>query len=132
MNLEVAFSANPISGNANEILIESSISGPKAVVTGAGEIDNILVRKYEEEELEPVFLKIKETLLVLEGYFGTYVDMEWLYNGEILYILQARPVTTIEKNQQSYVDVDDDAAMTYQLKNLSGVHSRWLEKKKGT
>lgn len=126
----VAFSANPISGNANEILIESSISGPKAVVTGAGEIDNILVRKYEEEELEPVFLKIKETLLALEGYFGTYVDMEWLYNGEILYILQARPVTTIEKNQQSYVDVDDDAAMTYQLKNLSRVHSRWLEKKK--
>lgn len=126
----VAFSANPISGNANEILIESSKSGPKAVVTGAGLIDNILVRKYEEEEQEPVFLEIKETLLALEGYFGTFVDMEWLSDGETLSVLQARPVTTTKENQQSYVDVDDDAAMTYRLKNLSRLHSRWLEKKK--
>lgn len=126
----VAFSVNPISGNANEILIESSGSGPKAVVSGAGEIDNILISKYEAEEQEPVFLKIKETLLALEGYFGTFVDMEWLTDGETLSVLQARPVTTIKQNQQPYVDVDDDAAMTYRLKNLSGLHSRWIEKKK--
>ncbi|MCI8669046.1 MAG: hypothetical protein HFI34_05940 [Lachnospiraceae bacterium] len=126
----VAFSVNPISGNANEILIESSKSGPKAVVTGSGEINNILISKYEEEEQEPVFLQIKETLLALESYFGTFVDMEWLFDGKTLSVLQARPVTTIKENQQSYIDVDDDVAMTYQLKNLSRLHSRWIEKKK--
>lgn len=126
----VAFSVNPISGNANEILIESSLNGPKAVVSGAGVIDNILVSKYEEEEQEPVFLKIKKTLLDLEGYLGTFVDMEWLSDGETLSLLQARPVTTAKEDQQPYVAADDDAAMTYRLKNLSRLHSRWLEKKK--
>lgn len=126
----VAFSVNPISGNANEILIESSKSGPKGVVSGDGEIDNILVSKYEETKHKPIILEIKQSLLALEEYFDNYVDMEWLFDGKTLYILQARPVTTIEKNEQKYIDVDDDVAMTFQLKNLVKLHSRWLEKKK--
>lgn len=125
----VAFSINPITGNVNEYLIESCNDGPKAVVSGLGETEDICVSKLDFDSNDKKTLLICNTLCELEGYLEAYVDMEWIYNDGKLYVLQMRPITTIKENTVKYIEVDDDRALTLPLKNLLKIHSRWLEKK---
>lgn len=48
-------------------------------------------RKISDEDL----IKVAKVTQKVEKYYGYPVDIEWAYGGDELYILQARPVTTI-------------------------------------
>jgi phosphoenolpyruvate synthase/pyruvate phosphate dikinase len=46
--------------------------------------------------LEPADLaRLAELGCVLEEYFGGPQDVEWAIEGDVLYLLQSRPVTTL-------------------------------------
>ncbi|HSE61371.1 MAG TPA: PEP/pyruvate-binding domain-containing protein [Candidatus Saccharimonadales bacterium] len=125
----VAFSANPVTGNRNELVIESVYGLGELLVQGTATPDNYLLTKqgnlldqdiatkltfltYEQgatieaavpphkqnnPSLKPRQLKeLARTVTAIEDHYGYPVDVEWAYGttGQ-LYILQARPITTL-------------------------------------
>lgn len=124
----VAFSIDPISQNVSTILIESCVSGPQAVVEGNGEIEDIQISRFNDEELNPLYKMIKDRILEIEPLVDNFIDMEWIYKENEVYIVQVRPVTTV-KDDIAVIEVDDEKTFSLPLKNLQKMHSRWLEKK---
>ncbi|GAB2574995.1 phosphoenolpyruvate synthase [Paractinoplanes abujensis] len=82
----VLFTADPVTGNRTEMLVESAASG-EAVVGGTTEVDRRVLDDGDR------LRRLGERLQTL---FGTPQDVEWASDkdGE-LWILQSRPITTL-------------------------------------
>lgn len=126
----VAFSANPVNKNRDEVVINTSWGLGESVVSGTVSPDTYVVSKGDLQVLEreiaekekmtvahpegtrevdvPRFMRSQSTLddvkaieiaqlaRVLEEQMGWPVDIECAYHGEILYLLQCRPITTLD------------------------------------
>ncbi len=126
----VAFSANPVNKNRDEVVINTSWGLGESVVSGTVSPDTYVVSKGDLQVLEreiaekekmtvahpegtrevdvPRFMRSESTLddvkaieiaqlaRVLEEQMGWPVDIECAYHGEILYLLQCRPITTLD------------------------------------
>ncbi|CAF4170603.1 unnamed protein product [Rotaria sp. Silwood2] len=143
----VAFTANPITGLRNEVIIDSTYGLGEALVSGLVTPDHyeIFIDKYENIEIRVKNIGEKsihiigksdggtETLITddnnkkIEALSDKYIielaklakqieksynyqpqDLEWSFNNEKLYILQARPITTlfpIPKNAHGQSDL---------------------------
>ena len=131
----ITFTANPVSGNQNEIVTEACWGMGAAIVDGRVSPDQyvfdaqrrdwvskkIADKKFmvpptleaESSRLSPVpaLQRRQETLdqaqldtalewaEKAEKYFGKPQDLEWSIEGEDFYILQSRPITTLNVNQ---------------------------------
>lgn len=126
----VAFSANPVNKNLDEVVIntswglgESVVSGtvsPDSYVVGKGDLQ-VLEREIAEKEKMtvahsqgtrevdvPRFMRGTSTLddakaieiaqlaRALEEQMGWPVDIEYAYHGNVLYLLQCRPITALD------------------------------------
>lgn len=129
----VGFSINPTNNNFNEIVIEgvwglgeAIVSGsvtPDTYIVASGEILSKTVRNQrqklvmmdgrnewidiENSELQKLsdaqILDLASTIKKIERFYGFPVDVEWgMQNGE-LYVLQARPITTVNDNKMNEV-----------------------------
>lgn len=129
----VGFSINPTNNNFDEIVIEGAFGLGEAIVSGSvtpdtyivarGEILNKIVRNQrqklmmidgrnewvdiENSELQKLsdaqILDLANTIKKIEIFYGFPVDVEWgIQNGE-LYVLQARPITTVNDNKMNEV-----------------------------
>jgi pyruvate, water dikinase len=126
----VVFSANPISGNRDEIVINASWGLGESIVGGTVTPDTFVVSKGDlriserqvaekslmtiradggtREVVVPRFLRAQPALddaqilevarlaQDLEDDFGWPVDVECAFQGEQLYLLQCRPITTLK------------------------------------
>lgn len=125
----VVFSANPISGNRDELMINASWGLGESIVSGTVTPDTLVIRKGDFHLLDS-FLGPKSRMTVLsdsgtkevdvpearrdllclnseqirevaelavnlESQMGWPVDLEFAYQGESLFLLQCRPITTI-------------------------------------
>lgn len=56
-------------------------------------------------------LEVKELVQKANEFFGRYQDIEWAYEGEKLYLLQSRPITTLgnRKNETGKLNVFDNS-----------------------
>ena len=64
------------------------------------EVDKKLKNKHVLIEKE--ILEIKELLNKANEFFGRFQDIEWAYEGDRLYLLQSRPITTLgRKNDEN-------------------------------
>jgi hypothetical protein len=94
----VLFSVNPMT-SADEIIVEAAEGYCDQIVSGKVTPEKITIQKKEENhsksEVVPLELckLLKETALKIESYFKYPVDVEWTWDGEKLWILQARPIT---------------------------------------
>ena len=126
----VLFTANPLTGDASEMVIDASYGLGELVVEGRVAPDTVRVDKdsgaYRDRVLgdkamrsvcadsagvrvEPVPDPMRERLCVsdelvarlrelgerVETCFGRPMDVEWATVGEAVYVLQARPITTV-------------------------------------
>lgn len=125
----VAFSANPITGNRNEIIVEAVYGLGELLVQGIATPDSFLLRKdngslisqeivtkevklaYSQAGITeiPVALALQNTPALtaaqlqeiaqlarqIEAYYEYPVDIEWAFENGALYLLQARPITTL-------------------------------------
>jgi pyruvate,water dikinase len=125
----VVFSANPITGRRDEVVVTASWGLGESVVSGTVTPDTWIVRKedltVEEERIGakermtvavpggtrevavPRLLRERASLsraqvaalaglaLQLEEEMGRPVDIEAAFAGELLYLLQSRPITTL-------------------------------------
>jgi rifampicin phosphotransferase len=98
----VAFSHDPIRGD--EMLIECALGGGEAVVSGTVTPDRYWVgedgiraraasgyRVLRDDEV----LAIAELVRRAEHGFGVPVDVEFCFEGRVLWLVQCRPITTL-------------------------------------
>lgn len=127
----VMFSANPITNNRDEVMIEAAWGLGEGVVQGIVTPDSYTISKSNSEMLaeivsckeimvvrqdehggvkeaevpsykqESLVLSLQERLALvdmavrIENFYGKPQDLEWAYEGDKLYMLQSRPITTL-------------------------------------
>jgi pyruvate, water dikinase len=128
----VVFSANPVSGNRDEVVVTASWGLGESVVAGTVTPDTWVVRKADlavkEERIGakermtvavtggtrevsvPRLLReraslssvqvaeLAELAVKLEETMGRPVDIETAFAGDLLYLLQCRPITTLDES----------------------------------
>jgi|GEM_PF-436539 len=108
----VAFSANPVTGNKGEIIIEAA-SGPCVQVVGGQIIpDNYVIEKESGKIKERRTAKeqvlsdseigaLAALVAAIEKHYQSPQDIEWAIDGSgKIHILQARPITTLDSVQK--------------------------------
>ncbi|MDB9538130.1 glycerol-3-phosphate acyltransferase [Anabaenopsis arnoldii] len=109
----VAFSRDPISQQGDAIVIEALPGSPTQVVSGkvtpeqyrafVVETENVssvqVVGEMSRREVEVPQALIKQVAYLVrqleKQYRGLPQDMEWTYDGQNLWVLQSRPITTL-------------------------------------
>jgi phosphoenolpyruvate synthase/pyruvate phosphate dikinase len=127
----VVFSANPVSGNRDEVVVTASWGLGESIVSGTVTPDSWVVRKADlamneerigakermtvavaggtQEVSVPRLLRKRASLsraqvaelaalaVELEKKMGRPVDIETAFSGDLLYLLQCRPITTLDE-----------------------------------
>ncbi|MGF2033960.1 MAG: glycerol-3-phosphate acyltransferase [Nostoc sp. CmiVER01] len=104
----VAFSRDPITGQADAIIIEALPGSPTQVVSGKVTPEQYRAFVIETENSSSVQLegegRVPQALIkqvaylsyrLEKRYHGTPQDIEWSYDGQTLWVLQSRPITTL-------------------------------------
>ena len=98
----VAFSKNPMTG-LNEVIVEA-VQGSGVALVQSGLTPRRWVNKWgtwtqqpEDEEIPLAVIEqvVRETKSIARAV-GKAVDLEWVYDGETLYWVQMRPITTLD------------------------------------
>lgn len=126
----VAFTANPVTGDRGQILINASWGLGESIVSGrvtpdcfviAKDTGGVIEQQIADKQIEivadpagesgtierpltpdrtsaaslsPAALAELATIsLAIESCYGRPMDIEWAYAGDVLYVLQARPIT---------------------------------------
>ena len=102
----VAFTANPVSGDRNEVVITAVRGLGERLVSGEAVGDEWAVREGHatlRRETEKAIdadkaIAIGELARRVEAFFGEPQDVEWAIKGSELYLLQARPMTALPES----------------------------------
>lgn len=94
----VAFSADPVRNNKDILIIESVNGQCELLVSGAVTPDHYdIYRDNINNSDVPKDIKlVAEITLQIENKLGYFVDVEWAIENNNLYVLQARPITTLK------------------------------------
>lgn len=104
----VMFTANPVTNNREEVMIESVLGLGEQLVQGSVTPDNFLIDKNTLEikskdlqvDKQTIFEENLQKLVELgkkiENHYGNPQDIEWaIDNQDKIWILQSRPITTL-------------------------------------
>lgn len=99
----VAFTVNPLTGDATETAVSAVRGLGERLVSGEASPDEWTVRDGqalcltapEEATGAPEVLAIADLARRIEAHFGTPQDIEWAIRDGDLFLLQARPITTL-------------------------------------
>ncbi|MBW4667493.1 MAG: glycerol-3-phosphate acyltransferase [Cyanomargarita calcarea GSE-NOS-MK-12-04C] len=104
----VAFSRDPMTQEADAVVIEALPGGAENVVSGRVTPEQYRAFVFEAEHFSSIQLEgegrvpavlIKQVAYLArhleERYHGVPQDIEWSYDGQTLWVLQARPITTL-------------------------------------
>ncbi len=98
----VAFSSSPVSNG--DVLIEWIYGIGELLVSGENEANTYYIGCESNENIQ-LMNKVVETVNIIKNHFGFEVDVEWCYDGDTLYIVQARPITDDYSNNVSKADI---------------------------
>ncbi len=104
----VAFSVHPVTQDKNQLIIEAVHGLGEAIVSGSVTPDSYVVKKDTKTILEsnPIdkptltdeqIMELSDIVIQIENHFGFPCDIEWAFEKDKFYILQSRPITTLEK-----------------------------------
>lgn len=102
----VMFTANPVTGNRNDIVITGAEGYGDAVVDGRATLS------FKEDSQDPDCLleeqleELRTLARQLEILFGTPQDIEWTYSKDVLFILQSRDITTLYPIDDALLNTD--------------------------
>ncbi len=116
----VAFSADPVSG-ARDVVVISAVSGLADDLV-SGEVDGDSYRVHADGRVEQVSLDgdgpvasegdlqvVADLARRAEAHFGSPQDIEWAFEGGDIWLLQSRPITTLDEIAQTHAP---DGAVT--------------------
>ncbi|GAA2463702.1 pyruvate, phosphate dikinase [Winogradskya humida] len=127
----VAFSCNPVTGDSDEVLISAVAGLGERLMAGEQTADEWLVRDGRAEltaasapGAAPAIntvqaLEVAELALRTAEHYGKPQDIEWAYaNGE-LFLLQARPITTLSSvvREQIPIPIEEPAQFSTRDRN---------------
>lgn len=102
----VAFSVNPVNKKADEMVIEAVLGLGEGLVSGektpstymVGKISGRVRQKIEESPLlnDKEVAELTALVRKIENLYARPVDVEWAQAAGQWYILQARPITTLQ------------------------------------
>ena len=112
----VAFSANPVNGRRDEILVSAVRGLGERLVSGSASPDEWIVhgeeasrRSAPEDAIDAVQAhEIAKMAYQAEAHFGSPQDVEWAIAEGKLFILQSRPITTLPEPAPTPVPVPAD------------------------
>ena len=143
----ILFTANPLSGARDQVVINASWGLGEAIVSGKVNPDTMVVDKISWEVIEQHINK-KDVMTVrtpegtheeavqadwraravlsstqaaelarigvkIEGLYGQPMDIEWALHGDHIFIVQARPITTLHGNNSKNVEWNDSLGGDY-------------------
>lgn len=99
----VAFSANPVTGSRDEVVVNSVRGLGDRLVSGRASPDEWVVadgqarceRNPEQAIDAELAIAIADLTRRVEAHYGTPQDIEWAVDASGLHLLQARPITTL-------------------------------------
>ena len=96
----IFFTADPVYGDKNKIIIEYTAGLGDAIVSG--EMKPIYLETFKKVKGDlPAFLRTFPKIADdLEKIFYSPQDIEWGFDGENIYIFQSRPITTLSNKPQ--------------------------------
>ncbi len=75
-----------------------------------------VVQKEVEDDLKDKYvlnddqiMEVKELVKKASTFFGRYQDIEWAYEGDKLYLLQSRPITTLTSSREGKINIFDNS-----------------------
>jgi phosphohistidine swiveling domain-containing protein len=98
----VAFTIDPVSASADEMVINAAPGLGVAVVDGTVDPDEIRIRKSDGVPTLPPNASLNAAqvgqlsalLKTIEAFYGAPQDIEWCFDGCRFWIVQSRPITT--------------------------------------
>jgi phosphohistidine swiveling domain-containing protein len=109
----VAFSANPVTGARDEVVVNAVRGLAERLVSGQAAPDEWVVRAGvatrtagHEDALDAArVVEIAAVADALEEHFGAPQDIEWAFDGETVWLVQARPITTLAAGAEPLVPI---------------------------
>lgn len=103
----IAFSVHPVTQDKNQIIIEAVKGLGEAIVSGSITPDSYVIAKDTKSILntslvdKPLLnndqiIELTDLVVQIENHFGLPCDIEWAFEKGRFYILQSRPITTLE------------------------------------
>lgn len=104
----VAFTYNVMTHNDDEIVVEYGFGSCSDIVSGGTAKLLLLHKKVKNTHLQffpkaKLFAKLSQVLLRLEKQLDYYIDVEWCFHKNDLFLLQIRPVTGHIKQKSHYI-----------------------------
>ncbi|MBM3204523.1 hypothetical protein FJZ48_00895 [Candidatus Uhrbacteria bacterium] len=108
----VAFSVHPVTQDRNQLIIEAVAGLGEALVSGQVTPDSYVVEKKEKRIIDKniqdamqklsdeEILELSDLVVHIENHYGFPVDVEWAREGGKFYIVQSRPITTLNDQAQ--------------------------------
>ena len=102
----VTFTINPVTGDSDQLLIESVEGLGDKLVSGAITPDQCTVQKSDLRTVNKKvggilsYRQIREVAtncIEIENHFGLPQDIEWAWSNDKLFILQSRPISTLHQ-----------------------------------
>lgn len=125
----VLFTANPVTGNRNEMvgnfiygLGENLVSGKATPYTFTLERQSSTWRKFDVDtprELKEYVSELHKLGNRLEKELGCPQDIEWAIRGNTLYVLQSRPITTLTGYNPATGEWNDSLTGSYLWSNVN-------------
>ena len=107
----VIFTSDAISGN-DENLVGNYVRGEgEKLVSGAENAEEFRIGALEysyegNPELEPYAKTLRKYCLAIRCFYDVPMDIEWAVKGRKVYILQARPITTLTRLNTKNYDIN--------------------------
>lgn len=121
----IAFSVHPITQDANQMVIEAGLGLGEAIVSGQVTPDTYIVEKSKyivldknisqqlagkekndnQKLRDDEILKLAKLTMKIERHYGFPVDIEWAKEKNRFYIIQSRPITTLNNEFGSKQDI---------------------------
>jgi phosphohistidine swiveling domain-containing protein len=132
----VSFSRNPVT-DQNETVIEAvEAAGEELVQKGLTPMrwrirKELILEGNEQYKLFPVVKQVARDTARLRRYYGQHIDIEWVYDGKLLYYLQLRQITG-RKEVQIYSNKMAKEMLPGQIKpmvwsvNIPLVNGTWI------
>ena len=103
----VAFSADPVSGERNVVVVSAVAGLGESLVSGEQTGETYRVAGDEVSGISPLLSpsEVKEIAALAracEAHFGKPQDIEWAIDGSGVWLLQSRPITTLGAAQQDF------------------------------
>ena len=125
----VAFSADPVSGRRDRVVISAVAGLADRLMSGEVDGDTLRIDRAANVVVEtlaagdqPVLspaeaLRVAALAVACEEHFGCPQDVEWGFEGDILHLLQSRPITTLP--------IADDALTIWDNSNIVESYPGW-------